>query len=134
LIIDVENKVILESHIQCAANEMPIQIEEDEVYFGPLLEEMCTKLERDKEGWYAVARISRWRYRDKAGVLRYHTHRKYLPHPSKHVAIRGAREDKYTIVDITNQDKPNGRARILEELELSRALFEVRLLHHLSTP
>ena len=105
--------MILESHLQCAAHEMPIQLEEDQIYFGPLLQELSVKLEKDKEGWY-------------------HTHRKYLPHPAKHVSLRGAREDKYTIVDVTNVDKPNGRARILEELEFSRALFEVSRHSNLS--
>jgi len=57
--------------------------------------------------------------------VRYHTHTKYLPHPAGHVAIRGAREEKYTLVDITNIDKPKGRSKVLEEIELSRALFEV---------
>jgi O-acetylhomoserine/O-acetylserine sulfhydrylase-like pyridoxal-dependent enzyme len=57
--------------------------------------------------------------------VRHHTHTKYLPHPASHVAIRGAREEQYTIVDITNIDKPNGRSKVLEEIELSRALFEV---------
>lgn len=97
--------MILESHLQCAAHEMPIHLTEDEPYFGPLIHELSSKLEKDKEGWY-------------------HTHRKYLPHPAKHVSIRGAREDKYTIVDISNVER-GGPARILEELEYSRALFEV---------
>ncbi|KAF8316647.1 P-loop containing nucleoside triphosphate hydrolase protein [Clavulina sp. PMI_390] len=105
LIVDVENRVILEGHVQCAAHEMPIHIEEDAQYFGDLLAPMCNNLTRDAEGWY-------------------HTHTKYLPYPAKHVALRGAREDKYTIIDITNADKPDGRSRVLEEIELSRALFE----------
>ena len=57
--------------------------------------------------------------------VRYHTHTKYLPHPASYLTIRGAREEKYTILDITNIDKPKGRSKVLEEIELSRALFEV---------
>lgn len=51
LVIDLESKVILEAHLQCAAHEMPL-MEEDEQYFGPNMKEICeTKLEKDKEGW-----------------------------------------------------------------------------------
>ena len=51
---------------------------------------------------------------------RYHPHPKFLPYPAKHVSIRGAEEEKYTLVDITK-----GAPKILEEIEFSRALFEV---------
>lgn len=56
LLVDVENRVVLEGHIQCAAHEMPIHIVEDEQYFGPLLKNACANLTRDQEGWYAGAR------------------------------------------------------------------------------
>lgn len=51
LVVDVENNVILESHMQCAAHEMPINPDEDTQYFGPQLMELCNRLSRDKEGW-----------------------------------------------------------------------------------
>ena len=53
-------------------------------------------------------------------VVRYHPHPKFLPYPAKYISIRGAEDDKYTLVDIT-KDVP----KILEEIEFSRALFEV---------
>ncbi|EJF65709.1 P-loop containing nucleoside triphosphate hydrolase protein [Dichomitus squalens LYAD-421 SS1] len=106
LMIDLESKIILEAHLQCAAHEMPITAE-DEVYFGGSMVEICeAKLTKDKEGWY-------------------HTHPRYLPYPSKHVSIRGAEEEKYSVVDVTRIGKPGGTAHILEEIELSRALFEI---------
>ncbi|KAF9511370.1 hypothetical protein BS47DRAFT_1298934 [Hydnum rufescens UP504] len=105
LVVDLENKVIVESHMQCAAHEMPINPDEDMQYFGPLMKELCVRLSCDKEGWY-------------------HAHPKYLPHPSKHVAIRGTREDKFTVIDVTTAGRPNGRSKILEEIEISRAIFE----------
>ncbi|KAH9901228.1 DEAD/H helicase [Cubamyces lactineus] len=106
LIVDLDSKVILEAHLQCAAHEMPL-MHEDEAYFGPLMKEICeTRLVKDKEGWY-------------------HTHPKYLPYPSRHVSIRGIEEEKYSVVDITRVGKPGGSATILEEVELSRALFEI---------
>lgn len=53
-------------------------------------------------------------------LVRYHPHPKFLPYPAKHVSIRGAEEEKYTLVDVTKQPP-----KILEEIEFSRALFEV---------
>lgn len=39
------------AHLQCAAHEMPISLE-DKQYFGPLMKEICeSKLVRDKDNW-----------------------------------------------------------------------------------
>lgn len=106
LVVDLDNEVILEGHLQCAANEMPISLDNDEQYFGPKFKAVAEqRLVRDAQGWH-------------------HTHPKYKPRPSAHVAIRGAQEVKYTVLDVTNSGV-NGRVVKLEELELSRALFEV---------
>ncbi|KAI6110049.1 DEAD H helicase [Pisolithus sp. B1] len=100
LVIHLDSKEIVEAHLQCAAYELPVS-KDDTVFFGPLLSEICDKkLIKDEDGWY-------------------HTHPKYLPYPQKHVAIRGAEEAKYAF-----QEGGQG-TKILEELELSRALFEV---------
>jgi DEAD/DEAH box helicase domain-containing protein len=56
---------------------------------------------------------------------RYHTNPKFLPFPSKYISIRGAEEDKYAVVDVTPLKRPGGQAKILEEIEFSRAIFEV---------
>jgi DEAD/DEAH box helicase domain-containing protein len=51
LVVDLESKVILEAHLQCAGQEMPLSVE-DSAYFGPLMKELCeTKLSKDKDGW-----------------------------------------------------------------------------------
>ncbi|KDQ19633.1 hypothetical protein BOTBODRAFT_28200 [Botryobasidium botryosum FD-172 SS1] len=102
LLVDLENKVILDGHLQCAAHEMPINLEEDEQYFGSLLEELSEKLKCDQDGWY-------------------HTNPAFLPHPSSFVSIRGGTEDMYIIIDISNAHQP---ARVLEDIEFSRAIFE----------
>ncbi|KAF9234482.1 P-loop containing nucleoside triphosphate hydrolase protein [Melanogaster broomeanus] len=102
LMVDLDSKFIIEAHLQCAAQEMPLS-KDDHVYFGPHLAELSDKkLIKDKDGWY-------------------HTHPKFLPYPARHVSIRGAEEEKYTLVDITKAGVP----KVLEEIELSRALFEV---------
>ncbi|CEL61922.1 hypothetical protein RSOLAG1IB_04672 [Rhizoctonia solani AG-1 IB] len=105
LLIDLENKVMLESHLQCAAHEMPVHPVHDESYFGPELAELCrSSLKRDKDGWY-------------------HANPKFLPFPSKYISIRGIEEDKYVVIDTTLHSE--GQAKILEEIEVSRAIFEL---------
>ncbi|KAF8475426.1 P-loop containing nucleoside triphosphate hydrolase protein [Gautieria morchelliformis] len=105
LVVDLENKVVLEAHLQCAGHEMPLS-GDDEVYFGPLFREICeTRLMKDNEGWY-------------------HTHPRYMPYPARHIAIRGIEEERYTVVDVSRVGHPGGEAKILEEVEVSRALFE----------
>lgn len=54
LIVDLESKVILEAHLQCAGQEMPLS-SADSIYFGPLTQELCdTRLSRDADGWYRL--------------------------------------------------------------------------------
>ncbi|KAG6332893.1 hypothetical protein ID866_6200 [Astraeus odoratus] len=106
LFIDLDSKEILEAHLQCAAHELPLS-KGDAVFFGPLLPELIDKkLSRDEEGWY-------------------HTHPKYLPYPAGHVSIRGVEEEKYIVVDITKVREDGQGATVLEEVELSRAIFEI---------
>ncbi|CAE6459000.1 unnamed protein product [Rhizoctonia solani] len=107
LLIDLDNKVMLESHLQCAAHEMPIHSIHDQSYFGPSLPDICqSSLKRDGDGWY-------------------HTNPKFLPFPSKYVSIRGIEEEKYVVIDTTSLEHAEGQARILEEIEVSRAIFEL---------
>lgn len=52
LIVNLENPLVIEAHLQCAAFEMPLS-GDDTRWFGPSTTELCeTKLVRDKEGWY----------------------------------------------------------------------------------
>ncbi|KAL6710991.1 ATP-dependent 3'-5' DNA helicase [Coniothyrium glycines] len=98
--VDLENMLVLEGHVQCAAHEMPINVEADITYFGPLLLKIAReRMRRDKEGFY-------------------HVNERFLPQPSRSVAIRDTEEDHFAIIDITN-----GRNTVLEELEASRAFF-----------
>ncbi|KAI9452326.1 P-loop containing nucleoside triphosphate hydrolase protein [Russula earlei] len=105
LIVDVENPLIIEAHLQCAAFEMPLS-GDDTYWFGPSTIALCeTKLVRDKEGWF-------------------HTHPKHLPYPAAALSIRGADEERYTVIDVSNTES-GVKGRILEETEISRALFEL---------
>jgi DEAD/DEAH box helicase domain-containing protein len=98
--VDLENMLVREGHIQCAAYEMPIRPREDAKYFGKDLPKICLeRLIRDDMGFY-------------------HCHDRFRPIPAKYVAIRDTEDDHFAIVDITN-----GRNVVLEELEASRATF-----------
>jgi DEAD/DEAH box helicase domain-containing protein len=98
--VDLENMLVLEGHVQCAAHEMPINVDVDTEYFGPLLPKIAReRMRRDKEGFY-------------------HVNERFLPQPSRSVAIRDTEEEHFAIIDTTN-----GRNVVLEELEASRAFF-----------
>lgn len=100
--VDLENILVLEGHIQCAAYEMPINPEADTPYFGPLLPQIAKKrMRRDGNGFY-------------------HCNERFLPHPSRHVAIRDTEDTHFAIIDITH-----GKNTVLEELEASRAFFTI---------
>ncbi|EMR61811.1 putative dead deah box helicase protein [Eutypa lata UCREL1] len=100
--VDLENMLVLEGHIQCAAYEMPIRPVEDAQYFTQDLPQIAEeRLVKDDLGYY-------------------HCHDRFRPVPSKFVAIRDTEDDHFAIVDITH-----GKNIVLEELEASRAFFTI---------
>jgi DEAD/DEAH box helicase domain-containing protein len=100
--IDLENILIREGHIQCAAFEIPIDPKEDLVYFGPGVHDICKhSLVEDSHGLY-------------------HCHPRFRPLPSTFVAIRDIDNEQFAIIDVTR-----GRNAVLEQLEASRAVFTV---------
>lgn len=102
LSLDLDNPMVLEGHLQCAAEEMPLHPKDDALYFGSEMQHICQeRLVKDDEGFY-------------------HCHPRYRPHPSRHVSIRNTEDEHYTVVDITD-----GGHKVLEEIEWSRAVFEV---------
>ncbi|KAJ4300478.1 ATP-dependent 3'-5' DNA helicase [Collariella sp. IMI 366227] len=102
LLVDLNNMLVKEGHLQCAAYEMPIQPAEDAIYFGSDLPKICEeRLLKDDTGFY-------------------HCHDRFRPFPSKFVSIRDTEEDHFAIIDITH-----GRNVVLEELEASRATFTI---------
>ncbi|CUA70624.1 hypothetical protein RSOLAG22IIIB_04218 [Rhizoctonia solani] len=107
LLIDLDNKLMLESHLQCAAHEMPVHSVHDQAYFGPSLPDICqSSLKRDEDGWH-------------------HANPKFLPFPAKYISIRGIEEEKYAVIDTTLLEHAEGQARVIEEIEVSRAIFEL---------
>lgn len=100
--LDLSNPLVLEGHLQCAAFEMPIRVEEDKHFFGAELASLAhDRLQADLQGFF-------------------HCHPRFRPYPSKFVAMRDVEEEHFPIVDITN-----GRNHVLEELEASRAFFTI---------
>ncbi|KAF2152028.1 P-loop containing nucleoside triphosphate hydrolase protein, partial [Myriangium duriaei CBS 260.36] len=100
--VDLTNMLVLEGHVQCAAHEMPIRPDEDDKYFGKLLPEVCeTRMRKDDLGFF-------------------HTDERFLPHPSRTVAIRDTTDSHFAIIDTTNN-----RNTVLEELEADRAFFTI---------
>ncbi len=115
--------MIIEAHLQCAALEMPLS-SDDARWFGPLTKTICeNNLVRDQEGWY-VGMISISEPGKIQPLFRFHTHPKHLPHPAGALSIRGADEEKYAVIDISSPEF-GVKGRILEETEVSRALFEL---------
>ena len=100
--VDLQNMLVLEGHIQCAAFEMPIRPEEDQIYFGKQLLEIAEeRMIKDPLGFY-------------------HCNERFRPHPSRCVAIRDTEDGHFAVIDITNN-----RNVVLEEVEPSRAFFTI---------
>ena len=100
--VDLQNMLVLEGHIQCAAFEMPIRPDEDKLYFGKQLPEIAEeRMIKDPLGFY-------------------HCNERFRPQPSKCVAIRDTEDGHFAVIDITN-----GRNIVLEEVEPSRAFFTI---------
>ena len=100
--VDLTNMLVLEGHLQCAAYEMPIRPQDDMMYFTKDLPSICEeRLRKDEDGFF-------------------HTAARFLPYPSKTVAIRDVEDTHFAIVDTTG-----GRNVVLEELESSRAFFTI---------
>ncbi len=100
--VDLQNMLVLEGHIQCAAFEMPISSDEDKLYFGKQLPEIAEeRMVKDSLGFY-------------------HCNERFRPQPSKCVAIRDTEDGHFAVIDITN-----GRNIVLEEVEPSRAFFTI---------
>lgn len=98
--VDLQNMLVLEGHVQCAAYEMPIRPDEDAVYFGKGLKDIAEeRLTKDELGFY-------------------HCSERFRPVPSKFVSIRDTEDEHFAIIDITH-----GKNIVLEELEASRAFF-----------
>ncbi|ORY97959.1 P-loop containing nucleoside triphosphate hydrolase protein [Syncephalastrum racemosum] len=101
---DVENGMVLESHLQCAAEELPVDTDRDRVYFGNQTQAIC-------EAHLTPIDTLRGLYRP---------HMRFRPHPAQFVNVRNIVQDTYLVIDTTGN-----RNSVLEEIEASRASFEI---------
>ena len=100
--VDLQNMLVLEGHVQCAAFEMPVRPDEDAKYFGKQLSEIADeRLVKDSLGYF-------------------HCNERFRPNPAKVTPIRDTEDDHFAVIDITNQ-----RNVVLEEVEPSRAFFTI---------
>ncbi|KAI8375158.1 P-loop containing nucleoside triphosphate hydrolase protein [Blakeslea trispora] len=104
LSLDLENDMILANHLQCAAEEAPIDLVQDQVFFGPLLPDLCHS------------------FLSSIGHQLYRPDPKYRPYPSQYIAIRNMtnEEDAFVVVDTTGS-----RREILEQVQIDRVGFEL---------
>jgi len=99
--IDLENPLVLEGHLRCAAFEMPLQSNDDQYFGRQMLDIAEQRMLKDAYGYY-------------------HCHPRFHPHPWKSVAIRDIEDGQFLIIDTTDR-----RNIVLEKLEPSRAIFTV---------
>ncbi|KAI9314584.1 P-loop containing nucleoside triphosphate hydrolase protein [Dichotomocladium elegans] len=99
-----DNKLVMEKHLQCAAEELPLDPKKDEQFFGSAetLREICEE---------HLTPIGNGLYRPDS---------RYRPWPAKYVNVRNSVDAIYVVIDVTE-----GQNRVLEEIEESRAPFEI---------
>ncbi|KAJ2688145.1 ATP-dependent 3'-5' DNA helicase [Coemansia spiralis] len=105
---------ISKEHLQCAAFERPIDIEEDSRFIN----EVCGA---DSE---LVSKALMW----DAATLRWACPMSCKPCPAAKVSIRSTRttgDDGWLVVAIANEPRRNAGRRVLEEIEAARAMFEL---------
>ncbi|ODV91043.1 hypothetical protein CANCADRAFT_57410 [Tortispora caseinolytica NRRL Y-17796] len=106
--IDICNPTILEPHLHCGAYELPIVLNEDCKFFSD---------EEHGRNFRSIVK-EKLLLNEKTG--KYHPSPQYLPHPPSMVALRGVQEDKFVLLDVSNE-KP----KVLEEIEESRLTFTI---------
>ncbi|GMF03910.1 unnamed protein product [Ambrosiozyma monospora] len=106
LVLDFENLIVLEAHLQCAAFEIPFKedLSNELVFFKDYSKHLQLICERklDYDPVYH----------------RYHCNSALLPWPSSTVSIRNIEQQMYAVVDITNN-----RNIVIEQVEASRTSF-----------
>ncbi|TIB64519.1 hypothetical protein E3P77_03123 [Wallemia ichthyophaga] len=101
--VDLDNDVIFEPHLQCAADELPVSIDSDKVFFEEkqLRRVTLKALDRDREGWY-------------------HCDPRLRPYPSRFVKLRGNEESAYKVFNMHKNSES-----LIEQVQESRAIFEL---------
>ncbi|KAF5098045.1 hypothetical protein DV451_003557 [Geotrichum candidum] len=122
-----DNEGVLEEHLQCAAFEIPVNIEADQSYFTSALSK--EKAQHDLAVFQSIVetKLDCVNDTDVDGAAtepgdRYHTcDAKWLPMPARQVALRGSggqlgTDENYSVIDIDSHV-------VLEEIEPARVSF-----------
>nr|CAB3448543.1 unnamed protein product [Digitaria exilis] len=109
--VDSQNQKVLGQHLVCAAFEKPLCTECDERYFGSGMKSVMLNLK--EKGCLSLANNNE--PEQCSGVWKYAGPDKS---PSRAVSIRAIEHDRYKVID-------SGGYRVLEEIEESRAFFQV---------
>ncbi|KAI9088363.1 hypothetical protein K1719_029812 [Acacia pycnantha] len=107
--VDAQNKQVLEKHLVCAAHEHPLSVLYDEQYFGSCLESALISLKARGYLSYEQSSDSSTRIWNYIGPEKL---------PSHAVNIRAIETIRYEVID-------QQRKRVLEEIEESKAFFQV---------
>jgi DEAD/DEAH box helicase domain-containing protein len=102
--IALDNVLVLEGHLQCAAQELPVRVEDCRHF----------SLEQNSTLWTDLVqnRLEPMQH----GMFTCHP--RFAPRPSTHVHIRGIQDEDYAVVDTTND-----RNVVVETVEASRTPF-----------
>lgn len=115
--LELENPLVLESHLQCAAEELMIDLSRDTFYFGSTTAEICEQhLTKMGEG---VSCLHDVLLLFKANQF-YRPDPRFRPYPSQYVNIRHVNQDTFAVIDVTDN-----KNTVMEEIEVSRAGFEI---------
>lgn len=114
LVVDLENVLVFSDHLQCAAFELPLNIEKDYKYFKDDINfSIWENTVKEKLQYNGTDHKIDLFLNDT-----YTCSEKYLPWPSGYVSLRGVQEEMFAVVDITNN-----RNIVIEEIETSRTSF-----------
>ncbi len=100
-VIDPQNPFILSGQLACACFEKPLS-QEDEVYFGPQLEDLAADLEQEGQV-HSIDGKRYWRQAEQ---------------PSAQVDLRTISQDTYAIVDISQNHRTIGQVDSISAPEL----------------
>lgn len=116
------NKLVMGMHLQCAAFEWPLDLENDAKWF-------CLRQDTNAQQKFKALCAEKL-HTDKKGF--YRTDPRYLPWPAEKLSLRAIEQTMYAVVDIT--DNRNIVIEEVEELRTSFTLYEGGIFLHQGLP
>ncbi|KAG5618424.1 hypothetical protein H5410_018248 [Solanum commersonii] len=110
--IDARNRQVLEQHLAAAAFEHPLNLSDDEKYFGSGLESIIMALKNKGILSTDISRSATARIWSYIGLEKM---------PSSAISIRAIETERYKVIDIQKNE-------LLEEIEESKAFFQAQMV------